>query len=236
MALFEGKLQARAEQISAVVLLERELKQLLALNEEPNGKKLPLVLLAQFGCGVGKSAIEVVIAKHMAAQDPLAKVLVCAPDEWVTYQLTEHFQTTKLLSQIQKSHGIFLLEHAELERMAEEDLRETVLVVDEVDRLLADSFLTAKALKAKAVIGLSATLGGRQGLENYADFFSGAAHYKYVMPMEEKINFDHLVWRTWLNPITNKKIPIQELADLVELYHSEKQLPTVILAENGAHA
>ena len=114
--------------------------ELLALNQQPGAKKLPPVLLAQIACGVGKSAIEVVIAKHMVAQDPLAKVLVCAPDEWVAHQLSEHFQTTKLLCQIQKSHGIFLLEHADLGRMSDDELHGTVLIIDEVDRLFADSY------------------------------------------------------------------------------------------------
>lgn len=97
-------------------------------------------MLAQILCGFGKSVIETVLAKHVAANDPLAKVLVCAPDEWVAYQLSEHFQTTKLLSQFQKSHGIFLLEHADLEKLSDEELQEAFLIVDEVDRLFADSF------------------------------------------------------------------------------------------------
>lgn len=123
-----------------------------------------------------------------------------------------------------------------MEKLADDELQEAVLIVDEVDRLLTDSFLTAKSLKAKALLGLSATLGGRQGLELYADYFSGAAHYKYVLPMEEKIDFDNLIWTSWLNPISNKKIPVQVFADLIEQYHTEKHLPTVILAEKAAHA
>lgn len=81
----------------------------MALNEVPGAKKLPSVVLAQIACGIGKSAIEAVLAKHLAAQDKLAKILVCAPDEFVAHQLTEHFSTNKLLIQFQKSHGVFLI-------------------------------------------------------------------------------------------------------------------------------
>ena len=131
------------------------------MNMEPTARQLPLVLLAQIGCGVGKSAIEAVLAKHLADQDPHAKVLVCAPGKWVNYQLSEHFETPKLISQISVSHGVFLLEHGDLRRMEHDELEGTTIIADEVDRILADNQLTAKALKAKALIGLSATLGGR---------------------------------------------------------------------------
>lgn len=54
--------------------------------------------------------------------------------------------------------------------------------------------------------------------------------------MEEKIDFDRLMWGTWLAPTSNKMIPIQVFADLIKKYHAEKNLPTVILAEKSVQA
>ena len=136
---YEAKFAPRQDQVTAVLKLVKVYEELLAENEAPEAEKLPLVLLAQFGCGMGKSVIESLLAKHLVAQDPHAKVLVCAPAEWVSYQLSDHFRSTKIISQIQKSSGIFLIEHLGLDKLTEEELRETIIIADEVDILLKDS-------------------------------------------------------------------------------------------------
>lgn len=97
---------------------------------------------------------------------------------------------TKFIEELASCHGIFLFEHKRLAEVDEKELKEAILLVDEVDVLLANSELKAKALKAGTLIGLSATLGGRVGLERYADHFAKAAHYNWVMPgVEEEIDF-----------------------------------------------
>ena len=54
----------------------------------------------------------------------------------------------------------------------ERQLKGTMLLVDEVDILLTNNELKARALKARTIIGLSATLGGTVGLQRYSDHFS----------------------------------------------------------------
>lgn len=97
----------------------------------------------------------------------MAKVLVSTPSTWVTHQLSGLFQVTKFIEELSSSHGIFLFEHKRLAEIDEKELKHTILLVDEVDVLLANAELKAKALKASTMIGLSATLGGRAGLERY---------------------------------------------------------------------
>lgn len=82
------------------------------------------------------------------------------------------------------------------------------------------------------MVGLSATLGGKLGLELYADYFSDAAHFKHVMPIEDEMDWNKLCWRTWTWPASKQKqLPIHEFVKLIEEYHVKEHLPTVVLAE-----
>ena len=123
-----------------------------------------MVILGQFGCGIGKSAILVVYAKYLLSSGATKKVLVCTPSVWVTHQLCGLFQVTKFIEELATSDGIFLFEHKRLAEVEEINLRDTILLVDEADILLANAELKAKALKTTTMIGLSATLGGAVGL------------------------------------------------------------------------
>ena len=57
-----------------------------------------------------------------------------------------------------------MFEHKRLAEVEENKLRDTILLVDEADILLANAELKAMALKTNTMIGLSATLGGEVGL------------------------------------------------------------------------
>ena len=104
-------------------------------------------------------------------------------------------------------------------------------MVDEVDQLLADPHLVPQALKAKGLVGLSASLGGVIGLKRYEDYFKGHAHYQWFLP-EDEDSFDlkRLRLDTW---VSAKKIPYADLARLILDKRSKLGLPTLILAENA---
>ena len=152
--------------------LEKERLQLEQKKASSEKAKLPLVILGQFGCGMGKSAILAVYAKYLASLNSKSKVLVCTPSTWVTHQMSAHFQVTKLIEELSACSGIFLFEHKRLAEVDEQQLKGTMLLVDEVDILLANNELKARALRARTIIGLSATLGGTVGLQRYSDHFS----------------------------------------------------------------
>ena len=74
------------------------------------------------------------------------------------------FQVTKFIEDLATCSGIFLFEHRRLAEIDEQQLKGVILLVDEVDVLLANAELKAKAFKSGTIIGLSATLGGAAGL------------------------------------------------------------------------
>ena len=132
--------------------------------QSPGAKTLPKVLLGQLGCGLGKSVVLALLARYMVAVNPDAKILVCTPSNWVTHQLCGLFPVTKYIEEVASSNGIFLLEHKRLAEVDDKQLAVSSILVDEVDVLLANQELKAKTMRAKALIGLSATLGGSLGL------------------------------------------------------------------------
>ncbi len=165
--LFDGKLEPWPHQVQAIMRLEMERRSQQRKNHEGTAsipKQLPVVILGQLGCGIGKSAILAVYAKYLLTSGATKKVLVCTPSVWVTHQLCGLFRVTKFIEELASSEGIFLFEHKRLIEIGESDLKGTILLVDEVDALLANSELKAIALRADAMIGLSATLGGAVGL------------------------------------------------------------------------
>ena len=112
--------------------------------------------------------------------------------------MSAYFQVTKFIEELSTCSGIFLFEHKRLAEIDEQQLKSTLLLVDEVDILLANPELKARALRARTIIGLSATLGGATGLQRYSDHFSQAAFYSWIMPgVEESIDFKLLKWSTW---------------------------------------
>ena len=100
----------------------------------------------------------------MVAVNADAKILVCTPSNWVTHQLCGLFPVTKYIEEVASSNGIFLLEHKRLAEVDDKQLAVSSILVDEVDVMLANQELKAKAMRARALIGLSATLGGSLGL------------------------------------------------------------------------
>ena len=98
-----------------------------------------MVILGQFGCGIGKSAILAVYAKYLAQSRPRSKVLVCTPSAWVTHQMSVLFQVTKFIEELATCSGIFLFEHRRLTEIDEQQLKGVILLVDEVDVLLANA-------------------------------------------------------------------------------------------------
>ena len=77
-----------------------------------------------------------------------------------------------------------------------------------MDVFLGNHELKAKAMRARTLIGLSATLGGSLGLQRYADHFAGSAHYSWVLPDEEEtIDLNLLRWETWETGPAEAPIP-----------------------------
>ena len=114
------------------------------------------------------------------------------------------------------SHGIFLFEHKRLAEVNDQELSIAILLIDEVDVLLANQELKAKALRARAIVGLSATLGGSVGLQRYADHFAGSANYGWVLPGdEETIDLKLLHWDTWEKGPIEAPIPYLRLVQLI---------------------
>ena len=110
-------------------------------------------------------------------------------------------------------------------------MKDVILIVDEVDQLLAEPELLMHALNAKMMIGLSASLGGEVGLKRYEDFFKGHAHYQWLLPEHEgDLDLERLRLDTW---VSAKKIPYDKLARLILDKRSKLGLPTLILAENA---
>ena len=109
LLLFDGKLEPWPHQVKAVLRLEKERLMLFRKKEDGSGQMLAnglhcaikdgasgrsqlecpqsLVILGQFGCGIGKSAILVVYAKYLLSSGATKKVLVSTPSVWVTHQL-----------------------------------------------------------------------------------------------------------------------------------------------------
>ena len=154
-------------------------------NAKESGRRaplLPLVLLGQLGCSYGKSTILAVYAKYLTALSESERVVICTPSEWIGNQICTHFMFTKEIDLIEKSCGLFLIEQDELPNIPEAALKKVVLMVDEVDQLLAEQHLVPYALKAKMLVGLSASLGGEVGLRRYEDYFEGHAFYQWFIP------------------------------------------------------
>ena len=108
-------------------------------------------------------------------------------------------------------------------------MKDVILIVDDVDQLLAEPELLMHALNAKMLIGLSASLGGEVGLKRYEDFFKGHAHYQWLLPEHEgDLDLERLRLHTW---VSAKKIPYDKLARLILENRNNLNLPTLVLVD-----
>ena len=192
--------------------------------------RLPIVLLWQLGCSYGKSTILAVYAKYLAAVNPESKVVICTPKGWLSNDICTHLTFTQQIDLLAQSCGLFVIEQDELKKIPEADLEKVTLMVDEVDCLLERHDLVPLAIKAKTIVGLSATLGGEVGLRRYEDFFKGHAHYQWFIPeREEKLDLTRLRLDTW---VAGSKKNYSELAKLVIQKQIDLGLPTLVLVDS----
>ena len=90
------------------------------------------------------------------------------------------------------------------------------------------------ALKAQRLIGLSATLGGKVGLQRYQDYFKKHAQYDWFIPEnEERLDLARLKYEKWTTGTKKTSAPPYEsFVQLIQEKQLDPGIPTLILAES----
>ena len=162
-------------------------------------KHEPIVLVAQLGCGWGKSTMAAAMAVYYVKKNPRQKVFIVTATDWLKWQLDmlydiEHDQQVykpwMFLSKDDDCGGVSVLTHDKLEMIEKKVLAKSLVIVDEGHLLLPKPKQgLAKSLKklwnADMVFFLSATFGEALGLDLIKRYLAKVTSYSktiYVKP------------------------------------------------------
>lgn len=132
-------------------------------------------MLAEFGCGWGKSVMSLIYAvfRFKSEEHHLdSKVFIANPNPWLQWQVNVklaiyndvHKDRTFEDLVVHDKDGICSILHEDLLRIPRKVIENCVLIIDEAHLLFADCELKEHVLKAREVFGISATFGGAAGL------------------------------------------------------------------------
>lgn len=218
-----------------------------------------MILVAQLGCGWGKSTLAAAMAIYWAFEDLQHKIFIATATPWLEWQLRLLFnmeldrQAYRPLAELiaeEDLGGVCCILHDQLASIPSKVLAKSLVIVDEGHVLLPEPKLALvphfeKLLQAGFVLFLSATFGDAFGLKTIQGRIAKLTPYYrtlYVQPEGlgpedrfAKVKLTHLEYCENKNLKAGKKakLPKQMLPALVAAMvkkWTEQKLPTVIVA------